>query len=38
MDLEPELRARLEAAPSNLEGVNGRVVYEQEVSPFVGSR
>ena len=38
MDLEPELLARLEAAPSNLEGVNGRVVYEQEVSPFVGSR
>jgi alpha-amylase/alpha-mannosidase (GH57 family) len=37
VDLEPELRARLEAAPSNLEGVNGRVVYEREVSPFVTS-
>ena len=36
VDLEPELMARLEAAPSNLEGVNGRVVYEREVSPFVG--
>ena len=35
VDLEPELKARLEAAPSNLEGVNGRVVYEREVSPFV---
>jgi hypothetical protein len=37
VDLEPEFLARLEAAPSNLEGVNGRVVYEREVSPFVGS-
>jgi len=37
VDLEPELKARLEAAPSNLEGVNGRVVYEREVSPFVQS-
>ena len=37
VDLEPELMARLEAAPSNLEGVNGRVVYEREVSPFVKS-
>jgi hypothetical protein len=27
--------ARLEAAPSNLEGVNGKVVYEREVSPYV---
>jgi alpha-amylase/alpha-mannosidase (GH57 family) len=35
VDLEPELKARLEAAPSNLEGVNGRVVYEREVSPYV---
>ena len=35
VDLEPELMARLEAAPSNLEGVNGRRVYEAEVSPFV---
>jgi hypothetical protein len=34
-DLEPELKARLEAAPSNLEGVNGKIVYEQEVSPHV---
>ena len=38
VDLEPELMARLQAAPSNLEGVNGRVVYEREVSPFVTSR
>ena len=38
VDLEPELMARLEAAPSNLEGVNGRVVYEREVSPFVKGR
>ena len=38
VDLEPELMARLEAAPSNLEGVNGRVVYEREVSPFVRGR
>jgi hypothetical protein len=38
VDLEPELLARLEKAPSNLEGVNGRVVYEREVSPFVGRR
>ena len=37
VDLEPELKARLEAAPSNLEGVNGRVVYEREVSPFMKS-
>lgn len=36
VDLEPQFMARLEAAPSNLEGVNGRVVYEREVSPFVG--
>jgi alpha-amylase/alpha-mannosidase (GH57 family) len=35
VDLEPELMDRLEAAPSNLEGVNGRMVYEREVSPFV---
>jgi alpha-amylase/alpha-mannosidase (GH57 family) len=35
VDLEPELMARLEAAPSNLEGVNGKVVYEREVSPYV---
>ena len=38
VDLEPELMARLERAPSNLEGVTGRVVYEREVSPFVGRR
>ncbi len=38
VDLEPELKARLEAAPSNLEDVNGRVVYEREVSPFVNTR
>jgi alpha-amylase/alpha-mannosidase (GH57 family) len=38
VDLEPEFLARLEKAPSNLEGVNGRVVYEREVSPFVGRR
>jgi hypothetical protein len=38
VDLEPEFVARLEKAPSNLEGVNGRVVYEREVSPFVGRR
>jgi hypothetical protein len=37
IDLEPEFKARLEAAPSNLEGVNGRDVYEREVGPFVGS-
>jgi alpha-amylase/alpha-mannosidase (GH57 family) len=37
VELEPELMARLEAAPSNLEGVDGRVVYEREVSPFVTS-
>jgi alpha-amylase/alpha-mannosidase (GH57 family) len=36
LDLEPELMARLEAAPSNLEGKTGRDVYEAEVSPFVG--
>lgn len=38
VDLEPELMARLERAPSNLEDVDGRVVYEREVSPFVGRR
>jgi alpha-amylase/alpha-mannosidase (GH57 family) len=38
VDLEPEFLARLEKAPSNLEGVDGRVVYEREVSPFVGRR
>jgi alpha-amylase/alpha-mannosidase (GH57 family) len=38
VDLEPELLTRLERAPSNLEDVNGRVVYEREVSPFVGRR
>jgi alpha-amylase/alpha-mannosidase (GH57 family) len=37
VDLEPELKARLEAAPSNVGGVNGRVVYEQEVSPYVSA-
>ncbi|MGH8873291.1 MAG: DUF3536 domain-containing protein [Acidimicrobiia bacterium] len=35
VDLEPELMARLEAAPSNVEGMTGRSVYEREVSPFV---
>lgn len=35
LDLEPELKARLAAAPSNVEGVDGRVVYEREVSPFM---
>ncbi len=38
VDLEPELMARLQAAPSNLDGVDGRVVYEREVSPFVARR
>jgi alpha-amylase/alpha-mannosidase (GH57 family) len=33
LDLEPELMARLEAAPSNT-GMTGRDVYEREVSPF----
>ncbi len=36
IDLEPELMDRLAAAPSNLDGVDGRVVYQREVSPFVG--
>jgi len=35
LDLEPEFMARLEAAPSNLEGITGREVYEREVTPFV---
>jgi alpha-amylase/alpha-mannosidase (GH57 family) len=34
LDLEPELMARLEAAPSNIAGMTGRDVYESEVSPF----
>jgi alpha-amylase/alpha-mannosidase (GH57 family) len=33
-DLEPQLMARLEAAPSNIPGMTGRDVYEREVSPF----
>jgi alpha-amylase/alpha-mannosidase (GH57 family) len=36
IDLEPELMARLEAAPSNLDGMTARDVYQAEVSPFVG--
>ncbi len=36
IDLEPGFKARLQAAPSNLDGINGRDVYEAEVSPFVG--
>jgi alpha-amylase/alpha-mannosidase (GH57 family) len=35
LDLEPEFMARLEAAPSNVEGMTGRDVYEREVTPFV---
>jgi len=35
LDFEPQLMARLEAAPSNVEGKTGRDVYEAEVSPFV---
>ena len=34
LDLEPELR-RASRPPLNLEGIDGRVVYEREVSPFV---
>jgi alpha-amylase/alpha-mannosidase (GH57 family) len=36
IDLEPELMARLEAAPSNVDGMTARDVYQAEVSPFVG--
>jgi hypothetical protein len=28
--------ARLEAAPSNVDGMTARDVYQAEVSPFVG--
>lgn len=35
LDLEPEFLSRLEAAPSNVDGMTGRHVYEREVTPFV---
>ena len=34
LDLEPEARSA-SRPPFNLEGIDGRVVYEREVSPFV---
>ncbi|MGH8913025.1 MAG: DUF3536 domain-containing protein [Acidimicrobiia bacterium] len=36
VDLEPEFLSRLEAAPSNVDRMTGRDVYEREVTPFVG--
>ncbi len=35
LDLEPEFLSRLEAAPSNVDGMTGRDIYEREVTPFV---
>jgi hypothetical protein len=35
LDLEPGFLTRLESAPSNVNGMNGRDVYQREVTPFV---
>jgi alpha-amylase/alpha-mannosidase (GH57 family) len=35
LDLEPGFLNRLESAPSNVDGMNGRDVYQREVTPFV---
>lgn len=35
-DLEPELLARLDKAPSNIDGMTGADVYRSEVAPFMG--
>lgn len=37
LNLEPEFLSRLEAAPSNVDGMTGRDVYEREVSSFISA-